>query len=139
MKSLYKRLVAVLGATGICVMLMVGCGGQKPAEEVKTGGAVIDSMGGGNSYNFTTVPQPGTLSYPTDTRANKIDLSVWIVSGTAPNPGALAPNTIVNVTSMSPVPGKTGLPPKPALPLSAITDQPVQVTSDDTTSVAKPK
>lgn len=140
MKSLYKRLVAVLGATSICVMLMVGCGGQKPAEEVKTGGAVVDSTGPGNTqYNFTTLSRTGTMSYPTNTKANKIDLSLWIVSGTAPNAGTIDSGTIVNVTSMNPVPGTVGQPAKPALPLSAITDQPVQVTTSDTTTVPKPK
>lgn len=141
MKSLYKRLVAILGATSICVMLMVGCGGQKPAEEVKTGGAVVDSTGGGGSSSYTTIQQVGTISYPTDTKANKIDLNQWIVKGTAPNSGTIPSGTIVQISSITWIPTRTvgSATWPPPLPPSGITDQAVQVTANDTTAVPKPK
>lgn len=141
MKSLYKRLVAVLGATSICVLLMVGCGGQKPAEEVKTGGAVVDSIGGGDQASYTTIQQVGTISYPTDTKANKIDLNQWIVKGTAPNSGTIPNATIVSISSITWIPTQTIRSQQwpGSIPPSGITDQAVQVTANDTTTVPKPK
>lgn len=133
MKAYYGRIAAVLGAASMCVLLVIGCGGQKPAEEMKSDAMAADSMLP-RSVSFRTIPQVGTISYPTDTKANKIDLSMWICTGTSPNSGNIPVNTIVNITGMSAVPGK-GQGPTPPLPLIGITDQAVQVTPNDTTSV----
>jgi hypothetical protein len=117
MKSTYNRIVAILGATSICVMLLIGCG----------------------SSAYTTIRQVGTISYQNGSSMSPIDLSQWIVSGTAPNSGTIPLGTTVKITSIIWIPTQSIQSqqwPGP-IPPSGVTDQAVQVTAGDTEPVKK--